>query len=114
VPKSESLQLFDSQPQQLRPSDSVRLTRPTAPSNTFGFCGPFCRRLLPLNWQKHLFLPCRGLAGFLALRGLAQMADRKHFRDRPALQKPLSISKLGETINAILATAGDKPSPKIQ
>jgi hypothetical protein len=25
VPKSESLQLFDSQPQQLRPSDSVRL-----------------------------------------------------------------------------------------
>jgi hypothetical protein len=29
VPKSESLQLFDAQPQQLRPSDSVRLTRPT-------------------------------------------------------------------------------------
>src|SRR5258708_10729769 len=29
VPKSESLQLFDSRPQRLRPSDSVRLTRPT-------------------------------------------------------------------------------------
>src|ERR1700736_4399063 len=28
VPKSESLQLFDSQPQRLRPSDSVRLTGP--------------------------------------------------------------------------------------
>jgi hypothetical protein len=27
VPKSESLQLFDSQPQRLRPSDSVRLKR---------------------------------------------------------------------------------------
>src|SRR6266852_5950718 len=27
VPKSESLQLFDSQPRRLRPSDSVRLTQ---------------------------------------------------------------------------------------
>src|SRR5258708_1045539 len=29
VPKSESLQLFDSRPQRLRPPDSLRLTRPT-------------------------------------------------------------------------------------
>jgi hypothetical protein len=42
------------------------------------------------------------------------------FIERPALQKPVSISILGETINTILATAGktssraDDSSPNIQ
>jgi DNA-binding NtrC family response regulator len=61
----------------------------------------------------------RGLP-FLFISGYGSAARPEAFIERPALQKPLSISKLGETINAILAAAGeasspgDKPSSKIQ
>src|SRR5437762_8360378 len=38
LPKSESLQVVDSRPQRLRPSDSVRLTHPTHRSNSAPQC----------------------------------------------------------------------------
>jgi DNA-binding NtrC family response regulator len=55
---------------------------------------------------------------FVSGYGLAGRAEA--FIERPALQKPVSISILGETINTILATAGkassraDDSSPNIQ
>jgi len=61
----------------------------------------------------------RGLP-FLFISGYGSAARPEAFIERPALQKPLMLSKLGETINAILATAGkasshaDDSSPNIQ
>jgi CheY-like chemotaxis protein len=61
----------------------------------------------------------RGLP-FIFVSGYGPRGRPEPFRGRPALPKPLQISTLGETINAILATAGDpsfppdKSSPKIQ
>src|ERR1700732_1336148 len=58
----------------------------------------------------------RGLP-FFFVSGFGPAARPEAFIERPALQKPVSISILGETINAILATAGkvssraDDPSP---
>jgi DNA-binding NtrC family response regulator len=56
----------------------------------------------------------RGLP-LLFITGYGSGGRPETFRKRPALQKPFSVSKLGETINAILATAGvpsaDKSSP---
>jgi len=60
----------------------------------------------------------RGPFFFVSGYGLAGRPEA--FIERPALQKPVSISILGETINAILATAGkassraDDSSPNIQ
>jgi DNA-binding NtrC family response regulator len=57
---------------------------------------------------------------FLFISGYGSAARPEAFIKRPALQKPLMLSKLGETINAILATAGkassraDGSSPNIQ
>jgi len=45
--------------------------RSTAPGGPFGLLSFFRRGLLPFNWQEHLLLPCRGLAGFLGFRGFA-------------------------------------------
>jgi DNA-binding NtrC family response regulator len=56
---------------------------------------------------------------FLFISGYGPVARPEAFIERPALQKPLMLSKLGEAINAILATAGeassaaDDSSPKI-
>jgi DNA-binding response OmpR family regulator len=61
----------------------------------------------------------RGLP-FFFVSGFGPAARPEAFIERPALQKPVSISILGETINAILATAGeassraDDSSPNIQ
>jgi DNA-binding response OmpR family regulator len=61
----------------------------------------------------------RGLP-FLFISGYGSAARPDAFIERPALEKPVSISILGETINAILATAGkasshaDDSSPNIQ
>jgi DNA-binding NtrC family response regulator len=61
----------------------------------------------------------RGLP-FLFISGYGPAARPEAFIARPALQKPLMLSKLGEAINAILAIAGeassaaDDSSPKIQ
>jgi DNA-binding response OmpR family regulator len=61
----------------------------------------------------------RGLP-FLFISGYGSAARPDAFIERPALQKPVSISILGETINAILATAStassraDDSSPNIQ
>jgi CheY-like chemotaxis protein len=61
----------------------------------------------------------RGLP-FIFVSGYGPRGRPEAFRGRPALPKPLQISKLGETIDATLATAGeassppDKSSPKIQ
>ena len=61
----------------------------------------------------------RGLP-FLFISGYGSAARPEAFIERPALQKPLMLSTLGETINAILATAGeassaaDDSSPNIQ
>ena len=58
----------------------------------------------------------RGLP-FLFISGYGPAARPKAFIARPALQKPLMLSKLGEAIDAILATgASSAPdeSPKIQ
>ena len=60
----------------------------------------------------------RGLP-FLFISGYGSAARPEAFIERPALQKPVSTSILGETINAILATAGtasraDDSSPNIQ
>ena len=61
----------------------------------------------------------RGLP-FLFISGYGSAARPEAFTERPALQKPLMLSKLGETINAILATTGkassraDDSSPNIQ
>jgi DNA-binding response OmpR family regulator len=57
---------------------------------------------------------------FLFISGYGSAARPEAFIERPALQKPLMLSKLGEAINAILGTAGeasyaaDDSSPKIQ
>ena len=61
----------------------------------------------------------RGLP-FLFISGYGSAARSEAFIERPALQKPLMLSKLGEAINAILGTAGeasscaDDSSPNIQ
>src|ERR1700730_7948954 len=61
----------------------------------------------------------RGLP-FIFVSGYGLASRPEEFIERPALQKPVSISILGETINAILATAGtassraDDSSPNIQ
>ena len=61
----------------------------------------------------------RGLP-FFFVSGYGPAGRPVAFIERPALQKPLSISTLGETINAILANAGeassraDDSSPNIQ
>jgi len=61
----------------------------------------------------------RGLP-FLFISGYGSAARPEAFIERPALQKPLMLSKLGEAINAILGTAGeasscaDDSSPNIQ
>ena len=61
----------------------------------------------------------RGLP-FFFVSGYGLAGRPEAFIERPALQKPVSISILGETINAILATAGkassraDDSSPNIQ
>jgi CheY-like chemotaxis protein len=61
----------------------------------------------------------RGLP-FIFVSGYGPRGRPEAFRGRPALPKPLLISKLGETIDAILTTAGeasslpDKSSPKFQ
>jgi DNA-binding response OmpR family regulator len=61
----------------------------------------------------------RGLP-FLFISGYGSAARPDAFIERPALEKPVSISILGETINAILATArtassrADDSSPNIQ
>src|SRR5712671_2145141 len=47
----------------------------------------------------------RGLP-FIFVSGYGPRGRPEAFRGRPALPKPLQISKLGETIDAILATAG--------
>ena len=57
---------------------------------------------------------------FFFVSGYGLAGRPEAFIERPALQKPVSISILGETINAILATAGkassraDDSSPNIQ
>jgi DNA-binding NtrC family response regulator len=57
---------------------------------------------------------------FFFISGYGSAARPEAFIERPALQKPLMLSKLGEAINAILATAGeassaaDDSSPNIQ
>jgi DNA-binding response OmpR family regulator len=51
----------------------------------------------------------RGLP-FFFVSGYGLAGRPKAFIERPALQKPVSISILGETINAILATAGKASS----
>ena len=61
----------------------------------------------------------RGLP-FFFVSGYGLAGRPEAFIERPALQKPVSILILGETINAILATAGkassrvDDSSPNIQ
>ena len=61
----------------------------------------------------------RGLP-FFFVSGYGLAGRPEAFIERPALQKPVSISILGETINTILATAGkasshaDDSSPNIQ
>jgi DNA-binding NtrC family response regulator len=61
----------------------------------------------------------RGLP-FIFVSGYGLASRPEEFIERPALQKPVSISILGETIDAILATAGkaspraDDSSPNIQ
>jgi DNA-binding NtrC family response regulator len=61
----------------------------------------------------------RGLP-FLFISGYGSAGRPEAFIERPALQKPLMLSKLGEAINAILGSAGeassadDDSSPKIQ
>jgi DNA-binding NtrC family response regulator len=61
----------------------------------------------------------RGLP-FLFISGYGAAARPEAFIGRPALQKPLMLSKLGETINAILtasdeaSSAADDSSPKMQ
>ena len=61
----------------------------------------------------------RGLP-FFFVSGYGRAGRPEAFIERPTLQKPVSISILGETINAILATAGkassrvDDSSPNIQ
>jgi DNA-binding NtrC family response regulator len=61
----------------------------------------------------------RGLP-FLFVSGYGSAARPESFIERPALQKPVLLSKLGEAISAILATAGeassaaDDSSPEIQ
>jgi DNA-binding NtrC family response regulator len=57
---------------------------------------------------------------FLFISGYGSAARPEAFIERPALQKPLMLSKLGEAIDAILGTAGEASSaaydssPKIQ
>ena len=48
----------------------------------------------------------RGLP-FLFISGYGSAARPEAFIERPTLQKPLMLSKLGEAINAILGTAGE-------
>jgi DNA-binding NtrC family response regulator len=61
----------------------------------------------------------RGLP-FLFVSGYGSAARPESFIERPALQKPVLLSKLGEAISAIFATAGeassaaDDSSPEIQ
>ena len=59
----------------------------------------------------------RGLP-FIFMSGYGSGGRPEAFIERPALQKPLILSKLGETINAILAAGAsataDKSSPKIE
>jgi len=55
----------------------------------------------------------RGLP-FLFVSGYGSGGRAEAFRSRPALRKPVLLSKLGETINAILATTAGESSPKIQ
>jgi DNA-binding response OmpR family regulator len=61
----------------------------------------------------------RGLP-FFFVSGYGSRGRPDQFSGHPVLQKPLSVSKLAKTINAILATAGeasspvDESSPKIQ
>jgi CheY-like chemotaxis protein len=55
----------------------------------------------------------RGLP-FLFVSGYGLGGRPEAFRSRPALRKPVLLSKLGETINAILATPAGESSPKIQ
>ena len=61
----------------------------------------------------------RGLP-FFFVSGYGRAGRPEAFIERPALQKPVSKSILGEAINAILGTAGeassaaDDSSPKIQ
>jgi CheY-like chemotaxis protein len=61
----------------------------------------------------------RGLP-FFFVSGYGSRGRPDQFSGHPVLQKPLSASKLAETINAILATAGrgssraDESSPNIQ
>jgi hypothetical protein len=61
----------------------------------------------------------RGLP-FFFVSGYGLAGRPEAFIERPALQKPVSISILGETINTILATVGkassraDDSSPNIQ
>jgi hypothetical protein len=52
----------------------------------------------------------RGLP-FIFVSGYGPRGRPEAFRARPALPKPLLISKLGETIDAILATASEASSP---
>jgi len=57
---------------------------------------------------------------FFFISGYGSAARPEAFIERPALQKPLMLSKLGEAINAILASASkassaaDDSSPNIQ
>jgi DNA-binding response OmpR family regulator len=53
----------------------------------------------------------RGLP-LLFVSGYGPDGRPETFRDRPALQKPLSISVLGAAIDAILASSGEASSPK--
>jgi CheY-like chemotaxis protein len=55
----------------------------------------------------------RGLP-FIFVSGYGPPGRPEAFRGRPALPKPLLISKLGETIDAILTTAGEASSPPDQ
>src|ERR1700692_3814668 len=72
VPKSESLQLFDSQPQRLRPSDSVRLAE---------------------GVTHHLSLRFGGVRFANPPYGLS-----KNFRSHVGLTKPRSSSGHGSAI----------------
>jgi DNA-binding response OmpR family regulator len=71
--------------------------------------------ILDINIAGHSIGPVaeivdkRGLP-FLFVSGYGVEGRPEAFRDRPGLQKPLSISQLGETIDATFANAGELSS----
>jgi hypothetical protein len=83
-------------------------------AETIFLTSPFSTSTSPvLALPRSPIIDRRGLP-FLFVSGYGSGGRPEAFRSRPALRKPVLLSKLGETINAILATPAGESSPKIQ